>query len=222
MQNNCKPTARQRSSCSWHLNHNHVRIAHAAAWAHGMTLRRILNASVLSGNFCAFHTACCWLLIALPNPRVDISLPLLRVDALHPIRRHQMKTSPAASCQCRQSHAVAWKPTLTPQQAPVSRQQQSRCHALNWQPVSMQTVLRQLSRMQQARHCTAALPAPLDSLTAAAAPLQQDQVAAAITIAVALAWVKMFAVLTSSGVLEQVMVCIKQQRVLHARLSLAN
>jgi predicted component of type VI protein secretion system len=86
----------------------------------------------------------------------------------------------------------------------------------------MQTVLRQLSRMQQARHCTAALPAPLDSLTAAAAPLQQDQVAAAITIAVALAWVKMFAVLTSSGVLEQVMVCIKQQRVLHARLSLAN
>jgi hypothetical protein len=59
--------------------------------------------------------------------------------------------------------------------------------------------------MQQARHCTAALPAPLDSLTAAAAPLQQDQVAAAITIAVALAWVKMFDVLTSSGVLEQVM-----------------
>jgi hypothetical protein len=37
-----------------------------------------------------------------------------------------------------------------------------------------------------------------------AAPLQQDQVAVAITLAVALTWVKLFDLLTSSGVLEQV------------------
>ena len=67
------------------------------------------------------------------------------------------------------------------------------CSPLRQQPQRMQ---------QQPSPCPAALPAALDGL--AAAHLQQDQVAAAITVVVALAWVKVFDVLTNTGVLEQV------------------
>lgn len=70
---------------------------------------------------------------------------------------------------------------------------------------------RSSSSLRPAALPPSAVVAPWDSLAAAAltaaAPLQQDQIAAAITIAVALAWVKMFDALTSSGVLEQVRDC---------------
>jgi hypothetical protein len=101
------------------------------------------------------------------------------------------------------------KPTLTPQHIRRQSQQRIPSHVSNWLPFQPVTLLVNQQRTQQQPSpglCPSALPAPLDSLAAAAAagPLQQDQVAAAITIAVALVWVKTFDFLTSSGVLEQV------------------
>lgn len=73
-----------------------------------------------------------------------------------------------------------------------------------WSHIQLQCpVTQQLGVQQHPRlGVQAALPAPLDGL--AAVQLQHDQVAAAITVVVALAWVKMFDVLTNTGILEQV------------------
>lgn len=120
----------------------------------------------------------------------------------------------AAGNSCQQRGVVAaGKPTLTPQRRQVRQLLPS--HGGNWLPLPLLGQHQQHQRMQQSSSsCSpaAALPASWDGLSslaaasvAVAAPLQQDQVAVAITLAVALSWVKLFDVLTSSGVLEQVM-----------------
>lgn len=120
----------------------------------------------------------------------------------------------AAGSSCQHYVVAAGKPTLTPQQFGRQVRQLLPCHGGNWLPLPP---LGQHQRMQQSSSsCSpaAALPASWDGLSSVAAsvavvaaPLQQDQVAVAITLAVALTWVKLFDVLTSSGVLEQVRRC---------------
>lgn len=120
----------------------------------------------------------------------------------------------AAGNSCQRAVVAAGKPTLTPQQFGWPVRQLLPSHAGNWLPLPALGQHQQHQRMQQSSSsCSpaAALPASWDGLSSlaasvavVAAPLQQDQVAVAITLAVALSWVKLFDVLTSSGVLEQV------------------